>query len=187
MPDGSIFTRLEIVSQGFSHEMINGYGKQPWICTSRQIALLELKSLDPMNEAYYKAALYNNGVTTLPMIKGMKSYAHNKHKFDADWTPLASMWTECGMTMKLQWDMSMRQHEHWTKEIAVQRTEEHVVLGNAVYAAWIAVLSENESIANEAYSIFEERSGHIAWESLHLPMAYPAECIFIARRLLQSK
>ena len=186
VPPASVFTRLEIISQGFANEMINSYGKQPWICASTHLALRELISLDRENERFFRLGIYNNAVTALPMIDGILDFKQDKYKFDADWRPLIDMWEDHGTEIAPQYEMANRQNKVWMSDIVPQRREEHVVLGNAVYAALIAMASDDKRIVDEAYRKLIRGIEAVEWERLHLPMSYPVECALRFYDLLES-
>lgn len=175
-PPESVYTRIEIVSHGFAPEMINSYGKQPWICVSAHLALRELRLLDPENADYYNRGIYNDAVAALPMVRGIRDFTQGNKPFCADWRGLATLWQDRGHDISAHREMANAQNRIWMKETVPSRKDEHVILGNAVYAAWIAIASDDKRIADAAYSELCRGYKEIDWDRLHLPMAYPTEC-----------
>lgn len=184
-PADAPYTRLEIVSHGFCHDMLNSYGKQAWICICAHLCLRELIQLDAPNAAVYRQGLYYNGVTALGMIDDMNGFRAGE-KFDVDWTPLLSTWENVGRDTKAQIALGYRQAPVWKTEIVPARHAEHIVLGNSAYAAWIAVTSENGAVADLAYKKFLQNCENIPWASLHLPIAYAAESALIYHDFRES-
>lgn len=181
-PDGSPLTRLEIIASGFSHEMINGYGKQPWICVASHFGLHELIKLDGKNADFYRQGLYMNGITSLMMVNDMKNFTHSDD-FSADWTPLLKLHRDCGTSIAQNISLALEQLSYWTNEIVPARVQEHKILGNSVYGTLIAVTSKNAEIAAAAYKRYSENAKAVQWEKLHLPLAYVAEAIEIMATL----
>ena len=120
------------------------------------------------------------------MIDGILDFKQDKYKFDADWRPLIDMWEDHGTEIAPQYEMANRQNKVWMSDIVPQRREEHVVLGNAVYAALIAMASDDKRIVDEAYRKLIRSIEAVEWERLHLPMSYPVECALRFYDLLES-
>ena len=175
-PQDCIFTRLEIVSQGYAHDMIAYLGiKQSWICVCAHLAIRELLALDARHGEYYKTGLYNNGVTALLNIDEMKTYDNNKDGFDINWRVLNPLWEDYGENVKKGVEIAVREYSYWAREIVPHRHMEHEVLGNALFAAWIAITCGEKKISDAAVRKLKANSGYIDWEHLHLSYAFAAE------------
>ena len=92
-PQDCIYSRLEIVSHGYAHDMVAFLGvKQTWICVCAHLAIRELLFLDAANKEYYKKGLFNNGVTALGVVDDMKKYDNRKDEFHIDWRAMNKLW-----------------------------------------------------------------------------------------------
>lgn len=72
-------------------------------------------------------------------------------------------------------EIACRQNEYWEKEIVPHRYMEHAVLGNAVFAAWVAVTCEEKRISEAAAKKLSENLAFVDWDNLHLSYAFAAE------------
>lgn len=179
VPTASVFKRKEIVSQGYSHDMVTSFGNQTWICLYTHLAVKELLKLDPNHEAEYKLCLYTNGVTALKNINSIKKYDNERGGFDINWRSLNALWKDYENDTSAGTAIAEKQFSYWHENLVPHRKMEHSVLGNALFAAWAAVTSEDERISKKAMEIFKEEITRINWNSLHLSYAFVAESVLI--------
>jgi hypothetical protein len=185
-PEGCIFSRREIVSHGYSHDLVALLGtKQNWICTCAHMGLGILAGLDGENSAYYRQGARNNGITTLGIIDDIKKYDNEKDGFDIDWRRLNPLWEDYGKSVPNGRDIAMRQNAYWLKEVVPHRRMEHEILGNALFSALIAVTCGDEKISTLAAKKMKSAIEHVDWESLHVSYAFVAECGMIFADLEQ--
>lgn len=178
-PARSVFSRIEIVSQGFTQDMITSFGNQMWICLYAHLGVSELISLDPSRESFYMRGLYNNGVAALASIDSIKGYDNRKDGFDIDWRSLNTLWEDYEKDTKKGTKIAEAQFAYWHEHIVPHRYMEHVVLGNALFAAWVAVTCKDERIESEALRRLSESFDKIAWDELHLSYAFVMESVLI--------
>ena len=179
VPAGGIFERSEIVSQGYSHDMITAFGNQTWICLYCHLAIRELITLDPDRASAYRLCLYNNGVTALKNVYSITKYDNKGGGFDMDWRSLNALWEDYEKDTSKGTAIAERQFSYWHQHLVPHRHMEHGVLGNALFAAWAAATCEDERIAKKAMEILKEEITKIDWNSLHLSYAFVAESALI--------
>ena len=175
-PAGSIFTRLEIVSHGYSHDMVAFLGvKQFWICTCSHLAIREMILLDPKHSEYYKKGLHQNGVTSLGIVDDILKYDNVGDGFTFDWRSIHEFWKYYEGDIQKGVQIAITQHAYWTKEVVPHRVMEHEVLGNALFASWMAITCGDDAIAECALQKLKTGCQYVHWESLHLCYAFVAE------------
>jgi hypothetical protein len=179
VPEGGIFTRREIITQGYSHDMVVYFGNQTWICLYTHLAVRELLALDPDREAEYKLCLYNNGVTALKNINSIKKYDNKADGFDIDWRVLNTLWEDYEKDSDKGTAIAEKQFSYWHKNVVPHRNMEDNVLGNSLFAAWVAATCEDERIKNKAIEILKEEVLKIDWKSVHLSYSFAAESALI--------
>jgi hypothetical protein len=179
VPENGIFKRSEIVSQGYSHDMITSFGNQTWICLYCHLAVRELIPLDPDRESIYKLCLYNNGVTALKNVYSIKKYDNKCGGFDMDWRKMNTLWEDYEKDTTKGTAISEKQSSYWHQHLVPHRHMEHHILGNALFAAWAAATCEDERIEKKAMEVLKEEIAKIDWNSLHLSYAFAAESALI--------
>ena len=179
-PDDCCFTRLEITSHGFSADMVGSPSlRQFWICVCSHLALHELAAMDPAHADDFLGAAEANGVTALQLIPQMAEYDNETDGFSYEWRPLRRFWKPVGNSVPEAVQNALDMCTYWSEEIVPHRHMEHVVLGDAVFASWIAASSGNEKIRKEAEKRIGEAIGHVNWETLHLSYAFAMESALI--------
>ena len=99
--------------------------------------------------------------------------------FDINWRSLNALWKDYENDTSTGTAIAEKQFSYWHKNLVPHREMEHSVLGNALFAAWVAVTSEDERISKKAMEIFKEEITRINWNSLHLSYAFVAESVLI--------
>ena len=176
-PENCVFTRAEIISQGYSHDMITSFGNQTWICAYTHFAVKELYELD--YDEVYRLCLYNDGVTALKNAESIVQYDNEADGFDLNWRPLNDLWEDYENDTKKGTDIATRQFAYWHSNIVPHRSMEHHILGNALFAVWVAVTCADKRIADSALKIFKDNCANIDWDNLHLSYAFVAESALI--------
>lgn len=185
-PQGSIFTRAEIASHGYAVDMIAYLGtKQTWICLGNHLGLQILAELDPKRRDCYLQGMERNGTTALDVIWDINKYDNSKVGFDVNWRRICEKYESWNGDPGLAVKIAMNELELWNKEIAPHRNMENHVLGNALFAAWIAVTSPDVRVAREAYKRLLKCAERVDWDSLHLPYAFVAEAAMLAARRIE--
>lgn len=179
-PNNGIFTRLEILSNGFSHDMV--YTTQLiqfWINVCSHLALIELEKIDSENVHYYNRARYMNGVTTLKFIADIFKYDNNSEGFDINWKKLKLQHKpfchDSSEAVKDATEILI----YWKENFVPHRYYEHEILGNALFGAWIAVTCGNEMIRDKTISLIKKGCNVIDWDTVHLSYAFVAESVLI--------
>ena len=185
-PADSIYTRLEIASHGYSHDLVAFLGtKQNWICACAHFGLMELSRLDSENAKYFKSGLENNGITALGVIDDIKKYDNSKEGFDVNWRRINHLWEDYRNDVTRGLSIAMRENTYWLSEIVPHRKMEHEVLGNALFCALIAITCGEERITRCALEKLNANCGHVDWENMHLSYAFVAESGMIFGDLLK--
>lgn len=175
-PEGSVFSRREIASHGYAHDMVAFLGtRQSWICACAHLGLGILAELDEENSEYFKQGARNNGITALGIIDDVKKYDNEKGGFDVNWRRLNPMWEDYRGNAENGRSIAGRQNAYWTREVVPHRRMEHEVLGNALFSALIAITCGDESISRLATEKLITNYKHVDWENLHLSYAFVAE------------
>lgn len=186
-PGDSIYTRLEIASHGYSHDLVAFLGtKQNWICACAHFGLRELVALDSENAEYFKSGLRNNGITALGVVDDMKKYDNSKEGFDINWRRLNSLWEDYGNDVTKGLSIANRENTYWQKEVVPHRKMEHEILGNAVFSALIAITCGEERISRLATEKMIDNCACVDWENLHLSYAFVIESGMIFGNLLKK-
>ena len=187
-PEGSIFSRREIASHGYAHDLVAFLGtKQNWICTCAHFGLGVLSELDEENREYFRQGMRNNGITALGLIDDIKKYDNANGGFDINWRRLNPMWEDYGNDVANGRNIAMRQNVYWLKEVVPHRKMEHEILGNALFSALIAITCGEEKISRLAAKKMLSGCEHVDWENLHLSYAFVVECGLIFDALLNNR
>lgn len=182
-PVGSVFTRAEIVSQGYANDMLTSFGNQTWICTYTHLALRELVALDPKRAGFYRRGLYNGGVTAVRNLASMKQYDNKSGGFDINWRALNDYYEgEFDGDANRGTAISDRVFAIWHEKFVPRRHMEHGILGNALFAAWVGATSGDERIQKRSAELLLEGAQSINWDEYHLSYAFVAEAALIAAR-----
>lgn len=175
-PDGGIWTRYEICARGFAPDMIRNTGLiQFWIDVCAQLCMKELKSLDPDYAAYYQSGLSANADCVYYFLDDYKKY-DNKGElvYNHNWRELiAHMLPE-----RRDADEAMReagiQIGLWNSQLCPRMINEHRVLGNMLFGAWIALAADDSAIRRYAADKLSEALEFIDWNTLHRSYAFAA-------------
>ena len=186
-PPDCVFSRGEIVSQGYSPDMITAFGNQTWICTYAHLAMRELLTLDPKRAELYRRCLYNNGVIALKNASDIGKYDKKTGGFDINWRGLNERWEDYGKDSDKGTEISKRVFAYWHEKFVPHRRMEHAVLGNALFAAWVAVTCEDERIAKKAMGIMKKGAPGIDWDEVHLSYAFVAESALIFEKQIEKE
>ena len=179
-PKNCIFSRLEIASHGYSHDLVAFLGvKQNWICACAHLGLGELVNMDEENSAYYKQGLKNNGITALAIIDDIQKYDNSKDGFDINWRRINHLWEDYQKDVSKGLSIAYRESTFWHGEIVPHRKMEHGVLGNALFSALIAITCGDEAISRCATEKLLKNCSHVDWENLHQSYAFVVECAVI--------
>ena len=179
-PADGIFSRLEIASHGYSHDLVAFLGaKQNWICACAHLSLRELSRLDGEGSQYYKAGLKNNGITAVGIVDDIKKYDNSKEGFDIDWRRINHLWEDYENNVSKGISVAYRESTFWHGEVVPHRKIEHGVLGNALFSALIAVTCGDKAIADSSLARLIKHCDHVDWENLHQSYAFVAESAMI--------
>lgn len=146
------------------------FGQKIWRCAHAGVG-----GGDPANSEFYLHGCRMNGITALPFLKKMLEYDNEADGFSVDWRPLATIWEAFDGTFATAIDLSNKTSKNWRVNMVPHRKMEHSVLGEALFAAWIAASCPEERIAASAMEQLAAYCKHVDWESVHLPYAFAAE------------
>lgn len=176
-PDGCAFTRLQIASHGFSHDMVRDTSLiQLWIDVCAHLALRELAKADTAHADAYRMGCAHNGITALRFVEDMFAYDNLGGGFDVNWRPIKRYYQPFdGDVKRAVSNACADMHRVWTQTIVPHRHMEHVVLGNALFGAWIALTSNDETVTREAARLFTEGVARVDFSTLTVSYAFVAE------------
>ena len=187
-PDGGIFNRLEIASHGFAPDMVRNTSLiQFWIDVCAHLCLRELVSLDPENSASYLAGMRQNGITVVPFLDDYLKYDNpEKLRYNMNWRELIPgrrPWTTPDEAVR----EAGRQVTEWSSIHCKAMKPEHCVLGNMIFAAWIAISCEDKMIADHAYEKLCAAVDFTNWETMSRSYAFAAEAALYDHDAQKSK
>ena len=175
-PDNGIYTRPEIVSNGFAPDMIRQPGLiQFWIDVCAHLCVKELIKLDPVRKEYYIRGLALNGTAVLPFLRDYEKYISSEKKtISYDWRLLISQmnpWNNADEAV----NEAGRQCGMFFSKISPGMGMEKQLLGQAIFGCWIAVESGNEKIAKYAYDCLCNACEKVDWECCGYNIIFAAE------------
>ena len=175
-PDNGIFTRPEIVSNGFVPDMLRQTGLiQFWIDVCAQLCVKELIKLDPDRKEYYIRGLSSNGAAVVPFLRDYEKYILSEKKaISYDWHLLNSEtnpWNSADEAV----DEAGRQCGMFFGEISPGMGMEKQLLGQAVFGGWIAAVSGNKKIAKYAYDCLCDADKKVNWEECGYNIVFALE------------
>ena len=182
IPKDWFFTRKEIASHGFAHDMVQQRSLvQSWIFTCAHLCLRELCRLDPDAAPDYAEGLHLNGITSVRMIDNMLTYDNRADGFDLNWRRLEPLWQPLGDRVQPAVDNALRMGEYWNEHIVPHRKMEHDLLGFSLFSAWIAATCGDVHIETVARQKLMQNCIQIDWKTLHNSYAFAAESALICR------
>lgn len=181
-PGQSGYTRCEIVSHGFAHDMVRNTGLiQMWICVSFHLAMHKLAALDQKRGALYAAGCRMNGVTALQFAPDIEKYDNRAGGFDLNWRVISPLRRPFEGDLKSAWDNACEECAVWQREAVPHRHMEHTVLGNALWGLWIALISMDSAVEAQARAGLSELDS-VDWNTLTISYAFVAEsCLIYAQ------
>lgn len=179
-PADCIYTRKEIVAHGFAHDMVRSTGLiQFWIDVCAHLALIDLAAWDPALAGYYDAGRKANGVTALTFTDDIAAYDNARGDFDPDWHKMLDEWMPFNGSLPENIAMALRQNKIWMAQVVPHRRMEHDILGNALFAAWIALTSGDRAIMDEACRKLDLYLPDVQFGTLHNCYAFAMESCLI--------
>lgn len=179
-PEGSLYSRAEIISHGFASDMVRTTALiQFWIDISFHLAMREMVSLDKEKGDLYAAGCVLNGVTALPFAEDMLRYDNASGGFSTDWHGISHMAIPFSGDRREAVSNALKECSVWQKEIVPHREMEHKILGNALFALWIALTCGQKEIEKAAAAFITAHLDDVDWDSLTLCYAFVAECDMI--------
>lgn len=183
-PDNNIYNRLDLVSQGFAHEMVKNNGLiQMWINICGHLCLRELSIIDPTNKDKYLLGTKNNGKTAAWFLNDYKKFIPNL-PFDSDFRKLNQFHIPFDVDSKDSVNVAVKSAldmcHYWEKNIVPARAQEHGPLAQSLFAIWIAITSSEEAVANKAKeALIDCINNTVNWEELNLCYAFVAESAWL--------
>lgn len=167
-PKNSPYTRYEIVSHGFSPDMIrNSELIQFWIDMCAHLCVFEMKNLDKKYSDYYEMGIRNNGYSSYRFFDDFKKYTNSTAPgYCFDWrtvnnNKLTKVWDDPDEAVRTA---GIQVGEF--NKICKRRHMEHVVLGQCLFAIWIALASDDKKTSEYAQKKLMEAIDYIKWETM---------------------
>ena len=179
-PEKSIFTRREVLSHGFSHDMANDpVLAQFWINVCAHLSVCELASLDPEGKAQYECGIALNTVTALAFVRKFDQYKPKDFPpYDHDWRKIVPELKQYSTYEEIL-EEGKRANPLYSKVCPV-RTHERLTLGQALFSAWVAVSGNNREAAEYANACLCECIEKVDWNSVGQSYAFAAEAALIS-------
>lgn len=175
-PKDSIYNRAEIISRGFAPDMIRSVGLiQFWIDICAQICVKELCKIDVKRAELYKKGLYINASVALEFFKDYERYMEVAGEpLSYDWRPLL-----CDVREWKDADEAVieagRQLGIFFGQMSPGMDKEKKLLGQALFACWIAVFGGDERIAKFAYECLCDAAERVDWSGCGYSFVFAAE------------
>ena len=186
IPPKGIAARREILSKGFSHEMLyTPVLKQFWITVCAHLSLCELCSLDPEGAMQYKQGIALDAYTSKFFVREFDKYEPDKFPpFDHDWRKILPE-LHPGESYEEILAEGRRANDLYGNLCPV-RYHERETLGQALFSAWIAIVSEDRAVAEYAYGALCECIRKTDWDRVGQCYAFVAESALIAYQTRQE-
>ena len=179
-PDDSVFTRREILSQGFSHDMVRDKVLlQFWINVCAHICVCELASLDPDGKEFYEQGIALNVVTASNFVREFEQYKPEEFPpYDHDWRKIIPELKQY-FTFEEILEEGRRANPLYSK-VCPLRSHERKTLGQALFSTWIVIKGNNKALAESAYNSLCECIEKVNWDGVGQSYAFAAESAAIA-------
>ncbi len=187
IPKNGLCSRREILARGFSHEMLSSpVLKQFWITVCAHLSQSELCALDPAGAEKYEQGIALNAYTAKFFVREFDRYEpHQYPPFDHDWRKIVPALRR-GETYEQILAEGRRANDLYG-EICPVRYHERETLGQALFAAWIAIASKERAVAEYAYLCARECIEKTDWDKVGQCFAFAAESVLIAHRARWGK
>ncbi len=169
-PQGSAFSRHEILSQGFAPEMLRFPGLiQFWIHITANLCTFELMRLDREFATDYRKGLESNGYAALRFLEDYRCYRPTVD-YNYDWRMLnryAKEWKDPDEAVTLAGEMLdayTRTNPRWYTE--------HKQVGQMLFGAWIAAASPNRKVRRIVAEQLEKATEFIDFHDFCLSYAF---------------
>lgn len=186
-PNGSLYSRPEIVSHGFAPDMIRNTGLiQFWIDVCAQICVRELLELDAPRSEYYRAGLAANGLAVVEFLREYEKYIAEAGKpLSYNWRVLLDdvrPWKNADEAV----EEAGRQLSIFFRQQSPGMHDEKQFLGQALFGCWIAVIGGGRE-ADYAYECLSDASERVNWAGCGYSFAFAAEAAIYCYQNLEGK
>ena len=188
IPAKGLYSRREILSKGFVHEMLsNSVLKQFWITVCAHLSQRELCALDPNGAAQYEQGIALNCYTSKFFVREFDRYAPDDFSpYDHDWRRIVPD-LKRGQTYEEILSEGRRANDLYGANVCPLRYHERETLGQALFAAWIAVVGDDRAVAEYAYAALCECIEKVDWDRVGQCYAFVAESVLITYAVRHSK
>ncbi len=175
-PDGGFYTRYEICACGFAPDMLRNTGLiQFWIDVCAQLCIKELIQLDPDYSEYYRSGLSKNADSVYWFLDDYKKYDNaGTLEYNHNWRELIAYM----LPERRDADEAMREAGSqigiWNSKLCPRMMNEHRVLGNMLFGAWIALASSGSEVRRYAAEKLYDALDFVDWNTLHRSYAFAA-------------
>lgn len=175
-PDGGLYNRPEILSNGFAPDMIRETVLiQFWIDICAQLCVRELCNMDVKRAEYYRKGLAANAAVTVNFFREYEKYIDAERKpLCYDWRKLLEdihPWNNVGEA----YTEALRQLNIFFHQMSPGMSNEKSMLGQAMFACWIAVVGGDKASADLAYECLADASERVNWAECGYCFAFAAE------------
>lgn len=178
-PKENLFERLQIVSHGFAPDMVrNNSLIQFWIDICSHLCLKELCLIDGEYSDMYLRGRALNGATVQRFMRNYKLYVPNLD-MDYDFRKLKSFYKPFDGDTWHEAQKGFKQCDYWEEQLAPARKQEHHVLGQSLFAIWVAVSSGYEPVVEDAKKALQDCLNTVDFEKLNLCYSFVAESALI--------
>ena len=188
IPQKRRHSRREILSKGFAHEMLTSVAlKQFWITVCAHLSLCELRALDPEGKVLYEQGISLGAYTAGYSVREFDNYKPDEYPpFDHDWRKIVPDLKKVTTYEEILAQSTGLANDLYAK-VCPLRGHERMTLGQALFSAWIAIESNDDAVAEYAYSALSECIKTVDWNRVGQCYAYVAEAGLIAYRARSMK
>lgn len=187
-PDGSIYNRAEIVSNGFAPDMIRRTELiQFWIHICAQICVHELCHMDEKRAAYYRKGLAANAAVAVNFFKEYEKY------IDVAGKPLSYDWRILLEDIRL-WKTADEAVSEAGRQLGIffhhhspGMNDEKDLLGDALFSCWIAIMGGDKKAADLAFECLGDASERVNWAGCGYSFVFAAESAIYCYKNLERK
>lgn len=179
-PGRSDYSRAEIVSHGFAHNMVRKtHLIQFWIDVSYHLAAGKLARLDAEKSSMYAQGCRSNGITAVCFAEDLQVYDNRYGGFGLDWRKISPLSKPFAGDLSAARKNAEWQNQVWCEKVVPHRYMEHVVLGNAIFGLWIALTCGDTALEAFARQKLQDNIEAVDWNSLTTSYAFAAESCMI--------
>ena len=186
-PEGSIYNRLEIASNGYSADMIKNTALiQFWITIPAQLALRELANLDKENANLYLTGLKKNGADAVAFFDDYIDYNKDNLSYNYNWRELIPE-IRPYTTFKEAFNEAYRLNGLWSAKYGELKKIERLTIAQSIFACWIAVVSTDKKAMDFAYKTLIDMANTVDFDKMGQSFVFAIESALYSYEKINKK